>query len=62
LKRIYAWQSIVAHSCNLAEENLVWFVFYYTTIEIIAAFKANLRSYGDQILEELLKDGLILEK
>ena len=62
LKKLYAWQSIVAHSGNLDEEYLVWFVYYYTTIEIIAAFKANLRLYGDQILEELLKDGLILVK
>lgn len=62
LKRLYAWQSIVAHRGNLAEEYLVWFVYYHTTIEITGAFKANLRHYGDQILEELLKDGLILVK
>lgn len=61
LKRLYAWQSIVAHRGNLAEEYLVWFVYYHTTIET-GAFKANLRHYGDQILEELLKDGLILVK
>jgi hypothetical protein len=62
LKRLYAWQSIVAHRGNLAEEYLIWFVYYHTTIEIIGAFKANLRHYRDQILEELLKDGLILIK
>jgi hypothetical protein len=28
----------------------------------IGAFKANLKNYGDQILEELQKDGLILIK
>jgi hypothetical protein len=62
LKRLYAWQNIVAHRGNLAEEYLIWFVYYHTTIEIIGAFKANLRQYRDQILEELLKDGLILIK
>jgi hypothetical protein len=62
LKRLYAWQSIVAHRGNLAEEYLIWFVYYHTTIEIIGAFKANLRHYRDQILEELSKDGLILVK
>ncbi|MFZ0655235.1 MAG: hypothetical protein WAM19_01165, partial [Nitrososphaeraceae archaeon] len=62
LKRLYAWQSIVAHRGNLAEEYLIWFVYYHTTIEIIGAFKANLRHYRDQILDELLKDGLILIK
>ncbi|MDQ3837828.1 MAG: hypothetical protein M3297_01010 [Thermoproteota archaeon] len=60
LKRLYAWQSIVAHRGSLAEEYLIWFIYYHTTIEIIGAFKANLRHYGDQILDELLKDGLIL--
>jgi hypothetical protein len=62
LKRLYAWQSIVAHRGNLAEEYIIWFVYYHTTIEIIGAFKANLRHYRDQILEELQKDGLILIK
>lgn len=62
LKRLYAWQSIVAHRGNLAEEYLIWFVYYHTAIEIIGAFKANLRQYGDQILEELQIDGLILVK
>jgi hypothetical protein len=62
LKRLYAWQSIVAHRGNLAEEYLIWFVYYHTAIEIIGAFKANLRHYRDQILEELQKDGLILIK
>ena len=62
LKRLYAWQSNVAHRGNLAEEYLIWFVYYHTTIEIIGAFKANLRHYRDQILDELLKDGLILIK
>lgn len=62
LKRLYVWQSIVAHRGNLAEEYLIWFVYYHTTIEIIGAFKANLRNYRDQILEELQKDGLILIK
>ena len=62
LKRLYAWQSNVAHIGNLAEEYLIWFVYYHTTIEIIGAFKANLRHYRDQILDELLKDGLILIK
>lgn len=62
LKRLYAWQSIVALSGNLDGEYLVWFVYYYTTIDIIAAFKANLRLYGDLLLEDILKDGLILVK
>jgi hypothetical protein len=43
LKRLYAWQSIVAHRGNLAEEYLIWFIIYHTIIEIIGAFKANLR-------------------
>ena len=34
-------KSLVAHSGNLAEEYLVWFVYYYTTIKIIAAFKSQ---------------------
>jgi hypothetical protein len=54
--------TFVAHRGNLAEEYLVWFVYYHTTIEIIGVFKANLRHSGDQILEELLKYGLILIK
>jgi hypothetical protein len=62
LKRLYAWQSNVVHRGNLAEEYLIWFVYYHTTIEIIGAFKANLRHYRDQIIDELLKDGLILMK
>jgi hypothetical protein len=59
LKRLYAWESIVAHRGTLAEEYLIWFVYYHTAIEIIGAFKANLKRYGDQILEELQKDGMI---
>jgi hypothetical protein len=59
LKRLYAWESIVAHRGYLAEEYLIWFVYYHTAIEIIGAFKANLKRYGDQILEELQKDGII---
>ena len=62
LKRLYAWESIVAHRGNLAEEYIIWFVYYHTAMEIIGAFKANLRHYRDQILEELQKDGLILIK
>jgi hypothetical protein len=53
---------ILTHRGNLAEEYLIWFVYYHTTVEIIGAFKANLRRYADQILEELLKDDLILIK
>jgi hypothetical protein len=59
LKRLYAWQSIVAHRDYLSEEYLIWFVYYHTAIEIIGAFKANLKHYRDQILEELQKDGII---
>jgi hypothetical protein len=59
LKRLYAWESIVAHRGILAEEYLIWFVYYHTAIEIIGAFKANLKRYGDQILEELQNDGMI---
>jgi len=59
LKRLYVWESIVAHRGILAEEYLIWFVYYHTAIEIIGAFRANLKRYGDQILEELLKDGII---
>ena len=62
LKRLYAWQSIVAHRGNLAEEYLIWFVYYHTTIEIIGAFKANLRHYRDQILEESAKGWLNSDK
>jgi hypothetical protein len=59
LKRLYVWESIVAHRGILAEEYLIWFVYSHTAIEIIGAFKANLKRYGDQILEELRKDGII---
>jgi len=59
LKRLYAWESIVAHRGYLAEEYLIWFVYHHTAIEIIGAFRANLKRYGDQILEELQKDGII---
>jgi hypothetical protein len=59
LKRLYAWESIVAHRGTLNEEYVIWFVYHHTAIEIIGAFKANLKRYGDQILEELLKDGII---
>jgi hypothetical protein len=62
LKRLYAWQSLVAHSGNLAEEYIVWFVYYYTTIEIIAAFKSQFETLRRSILKELLKDGLLLVK
>lgn len=53
---------VLLHIEVMAEEYLIWFIFYHTIIEIIGAFKANLRHYRDQILEELLKDGLILVK
>jgi hypothetical protein len=59
LKKLYAWESIVANRGYLAEEYLIWFVYHYTAIEIIGAFRANLKRYRDQILEELQKDGLI---
>jgi hypothetical protein len=59
LKRVYAWESIVAHRGILAEEYLVWFVYCHTAKEIIYAFGANLKRYGDQILEELQRDGII---
>jgi hypothetical protein len=59
LKRLYACESIVVNRGILAEEYLIWFVYCHTAIEIIGAFKANLKRYGDQILEELQKDGMI---
>ena len=62
LKRLNAWQSIVVNRGNFAEEYLIWFVYYHTTIEIIGAFKANLGHYRDQILEDLVKESLILVK
>ena len=59
LKRLYGWESIVAHRGYLAEEYLIWFVYQHTAKEIISAFGANLKRYGDQILEALERDGII---
>lgn len=59
IKRLYTWQSIVAHRGLLSEEYLTWFVYYIITNEIVVSFNNNLKQYGDQILEELHKVGLI---
>jgi hypothetical protein len=62
LKRLYTLESKIIHQGYPTDEYLIWFLYYHTAIEIIGAFKANLKHYGDQILEELQKDGLILIK
>jgi hypothetical protein len=55
-------ESKIVHQGYGTDEYLIWFLYYHTAREIIGAFKANLKHYGDQILEELQKDGLILIK
>ena len=62
LKRLYTLESKIVHQGYCTDEYLIWFLYYHTVREIIGAFKANLKHYGDQILEELQKDGLILIK
>ena len=62
LKRLYTLESKIVHQGYRTDEYLIWFLYYHTAREIIGAFKANLKHYGDQILEELQKDGLILIK
>lgn len=57
--RLYDWQSKVAHRGLLSEEYLTWFVYYHIANEIIISFNNNSEQYGDQILDELQKDGLI---
>jgi hypothetical protein len=59
LRRLYTWQSIVAHRGSLSEEYLIWFVYHHTAIEIIGAFRVNLTHYRDQILEKLQTDDVI---
>jgi hypothetical protein len=58
VKRLYAWESIVAHRGIHSEEYLIWFVYHHAP-EIINAFNDNLEQHGDKILEELQKDGII---
>jgi hypothetical protein len=53
LQRLYDWQSIAIHRGIRIEDYLLWFVCERTALEILAAFNANLKNYGDQILEEL---------
>ncbi|MGA9168021.1 MAG: hypothetical protein WB053_11645 [Nitrososphaeraceae archaeon] len=62
LKRLNTLESKIVHQGYGTDEYLIWFLYYHTAREIIGAFKANLKHYGDQILEELQKDGLILIK
>lgn len=59
LRRLYTWQSIVAHRGSLSEEYLIWFVYHHTVVKIIGAFRVNLTHYRDQILEKLQTDGVI---
>jgi hypothetical protein len=58
LRRLYDWQSIVAHRGLLTEEYLIWFVYYHTE-DLLAAFMTNFKQHGDEILDELQKLGLI---
>jgi hypothetical protein len=58
LKRLYDWQSIVAHRGLLTEEYLTWFVYYHTP-DVLGAFRANLKQHCDEILDELIKYGMI---
>jgi hypothetical protein len=59
IRRLYDWQSIVAHRGLLTEEYLIWFVYYVAVREVIVSFNNNLDQYGDQILAELHKVGKI---
>jgi hypothetical protein len=56
LRRLRDWQSISPHKRIRIDDYLLWFVCERTTLEILAAFSANLRHYRDQILEELQHD------
>jgi hypothetical protein len=56
LRRLYDWQSIVIDRGIRTDEYLLWFVYEHTTLEILAAFNANLKRYRDLILEELQND------
>lgn len=59
IRRLYDWQSIVAHRGLLSKEYLIWFVFFIAVREIIVSFNNNFNQYGDQILDELHKVGQI---
>jgi hypothetical protein len=59
IRRLYDWQSIVAHRGLLSEEYLIWFVSFVAVREVIVSFNINLDQYGDQILDELHKAGQI---
>ena len=59
LKRLYDWESKVLHRRYRTDEYVLWFIYYYTATEIMAAFTDNLKHYGDDILDELQKDGII---
>jgi len=59
LKRLYEWESKVLHRGYRTDEYVLWFIYYYTAAEIMAAFTNNLEHYGDDILDELQKDGII---
>jgi hypothetical protein len=58
LKRMYDWQSIVAHRGLLAEEYLTWFVYYHTS-DILNTFRTGLKQHRDEILDKLRNDGMI---
>lgn len=58
LKRMYGWQSIVAHRGLLAEEYLTWFVYYHTP-DILNTFRTGLKQHRDEILDKLRNDGMI---
>lgn len=59
IRRLYDWQSIVAHRGLLSEEYLTWFVYYHVVNEIIISFNNNSEQYGNQILDVLHRVGLI---
>ncbi len=58
LRRLYDWQSIVAHRGLLTEEYLMWFVYFHTG-DVLGTFMANFKQHGDEILDELQKLGLV---
>lgn len=58
LRRLYDWQSIVAHRGLLAEEYLTWFVYYHTP-DVLGVFITGLKQHRDDILDELQREGVI---
>jgi hypothetical protein len=53
------WESKVLHRGYHTDEYVLWFIYYYTATEIMAAFTNNLKHHGDDILDELQKDGIV---